>query len=133
MIESVHSGQRHHLLVSSRVSIKWLAERAKARAGVRTSVDVGALDAFQVRWVLVDSRAEGAWRRLPRHEKRKLRAIVQREDGVRLVEEETAQLDSIGVYDGVVFHLHAVEDEDFDVVLWNSRGPKGTFGGGFVA
>ena len=109
-IESIHSGQVHYLLVSPRVSVKWLEEQAKARAGVRDSVDVGSLNPLQIRWVLVDSRAEHAWKAMPYHKKRKLRVIIQSDDGARSAEEETVRLESIGVYDGIVFHLYAIQE-----------------------
>src|SRR3954447_5054559 len=131
MVESIHSGQVHYLFVSPRVSVKWLEEQAKARAGVRDSLDVGALNPFRIRWVLVDSRAEQTWKAMPYHKKRKLRAIVQGDDGTRSAEEETVRLESIGVYDGIVFHLYAMQEGE--TYLYNTGDPKGPFGGGFVA
>jgi hypothetical protein len=131
-IESIHSGQVHHLLVSPRVSVKWLEEQAKARAGVRDSVDVGALNPFRIRWVLVDSRAEPTWKAMEHHKKMKVRAIVQCDGGTCNAEEETVRLETIGVYDGIVFHLYAVQDGD--LFIYNYRpDTAGPFGGGFAA
>lgn len=112
VVESVHTGKLCNISVSRRVSVKWLADQAKAGMGVSDLADTGAYEPFHVRWVLVDTRAEETWRDLPRFRQRHLRAIVSGEKGLVFSESDSDRLGDLGVADGTVFHIYAIEDED---------------------
>ena len=116
IIESIHTGQLSNLSVSPLVSIKWLTEKARIGAGLQDFADVGSFERFKVRWILVDSKAEEVWKTLRRSEKEKIRAFVMSETGIKISKEETDRLQKLRVYDGIKFHLYAVEDEDDDDV-----------------
>jgi hypothetical protein len=82
VVESVHTGRVCSITASPRVSVGWLVDRAQAGMGVSDLADTGAYEPFHVRWVLVDTRAEAAWRALPRSTQRRLRALVAKRDAV---------------------------------------------------
>lgn len=111
-VESIHTGQVCHVSAVSMNSVRWLADRAREGLGVTTQADTGAYEPFSVRWVLVDAKAEEIWRSLSRSEQRRLHAMIISENGLRLCYSDLARLDEIGLYDGIVFHLYAVEDEE---------------------
>ena len=113
-VESVHTGQLCNIYVSPKASVRWLADHAQKGLGVSECADTGAYERFKVRWVLVDARAEKAWRKLPRSRQRQLRAVVEGDQAPRLSVDDRDRLEDIGLYDGIVFHLYAIEDEDYD-------------------
>lgn len=114
IVESVHTGKLCNIDVSPRVSVKWLADRAQSALGVSDRAQTGAYEPFRLRWVLVDAKVENAWLEMPRWQKRKMHAIVAGKDGPRLCKNDRDRLADIGVADGVVFHLYAIEDERYD-------------------
>ena len=92
--------------------VKWLTDKAQKGMGVSELADTGAYEPFRVRWVLVDSRAESVWRALPRDMQRKLRALVAGDKEPFFSTSDSDRLEDIGIKDGVVFHLYAIEDEE---------------------
>lgn len=114
VVESVHTGKLCNIDVSSRVSLKWLADRAQSGLGVSDRADTGAYEPFRVKWVLVDTKVEDAWLRLSRWERRKLAAVVSTADGPKFCTTDRDRLSDLGVADGTVFHLYAIEDERYD-------------------
>ena len=69
---------------------------------------------FRVRWVLVDQRAEDEWSVLPRGKKRKVHAMVKAGDKIKTSHRERDRLADLGIYDGIVFHMYAIEDEQHE-------------------
>lgn len=118
IVESVHTGKICSITASPRVSVGWLVDRAQAGMGVSDLADTGAYEPFHVRWVLVDTRAESAWRALPRSKQRRLHALVAKNDTVTDEADlifslsERDRLGQVGIGDGAVFHMYAIEDED---------------------
>jgi hypothetical protein len=110
IVESVHTGQLCNLDVPSNVSVKWLATKAQAGMGLKDAADVGAFISFGIRWVLVDVQIESEWKGLPRAEKQKIRAMVASKEGTKISYTDEDSLGSVGVYNGIVFHLYAIED-----------------------
>ena len=113
VIESAHTGKLCNLSVSPRVSVKWLSQKGQSGLGVSEYANTGGFVQFKLKWVLVDVNARKDWLALSRAEQRRMRAVVASNDGPRFSYSESDKLQDIGVYDGVVFHLHAVEDEDY--------------------
>lgn len=111
-VESVHTGKLCSITTDPQVSVRWLADRAKAGMGVTDLADTGAYEPFHVRWVLVDTHAENEWRRLHRHQQQQLRAIIATEKGVFFSRSDYDKLDDMGIRDGTVFHIYAIEDVD---------------------
>lgn len=110
VIESVHTGKVFNLSVDPKISVRWLADKAQSLLGVLTEADTGAPFPFRVRWVLVDSKARAAWRGLSLLEKIKAYAIINCGTRNHISLSPLDRLESLGVYDGIVFHLHAMED-----------------------
>jgi hypothetical protein len=113
IVESVHTGQLCNVYVSPRASVRWLADRAQRGLGVSTFAQTGAYVPFIVKWVLVDTRAEAEWAQMPREQKQRTFALVA---GSKPCYDENVHLGSAGVRDGIVFHLHAIEDVRYDDV-----------------
>lgn len=109
-VESVYTGKLCSITADPKVSVKWLADRAKAGIGVTDLADTGAYEPFHVRWVLVDTRAEKEWRLMPRDIQQRLRALIATEEGVMRSESDYDRLVDIGVRDDIVFHIYAIED-----------------------
>ena len=134
VVESVHTGLMSNLQVLPNQSIHWLASKAMAGLGVRREAQTGALDPFHIRWVLVDAALDNEWRAIPQPSKRLLYALVLGADGPMCCTDESQSVGSIGVRDGTVFHLCAVEDESRDLCVayeapgegkaWPFGGPK---------
>jgi hypothetical protein len=110
-VESVHTGLTRIFYADYRASVRWLADRAQEGIGVSREADTGAHLPFKIRWVLVDARAEEAWSMLDRSGKRRVHAIIQSENGLRFSFSDRDRLADVGVYDGIVFHLYAIEDD----------------------
>lgn len=117
-VESIHTGQLSNVVVSPRVSVKWLSERARQGAGLKDQTETGGFEGFRIRWVLVDVKAEQEWEALPRHEKRSIHTIIKAKDGLRISRRSTDRLSDFGIYSGIVFHLYAIEDIDFDLLRY---------------
>lgn len=115
VVESVHTGQLCNIHVSRKVSVLWLSDQAQRGLGVSEFADTGAYQPFKVRWVLVDTRAEKEWSTLPRRQQRRLRAVVQTDHGLEFSQDDRDRLEDVGIYDGIVFHLYAIEDEDYEL------------------
>ena len=113
IVESVHTGEMCNIHASPRVSIKWLVDQAQRGFGLSEYADTGAYEPFRVKWVLVDVRAEDAWRELPRDEKRGLSAVLHTSNGPQFINNDRYRLEDAGVSDGTVFHLYAIEDERY--------------------
>lgn len=113
VVESIHTGKICNLLLEPSASVKWLSTMGQKGLGVRELADTGAPFPFKIRWVLVDTKAEAKWKELPREIKRKLRAFVKVDKDYRRSLSDIDRLQDVGVYDGIVFHLYPVEDEDY--------------------
>jgi hypothetical protein len=113
-VESVHTGSLCNLQVPLNVSVRWLVDQAQRGIGVSEEAVTGAYTPFRVRWVLVDARAESDWAAMPRWVKRQTYALVRDGDKTIVSKSETDRLRDIRVYDGVVFHMYAIEDEELD-------------------
>jgi TIR domain-containing protein len=117
IVESVHTGKICSITASQRVSVGWLVDRAQKGMGVSDLADTGAYEPFYVRWVLVDTRAEAAWRKLPRSTQRRLHALVAKGEPVKSRKDlifsfsDRDRLGQIGIGNGAVFHMYAIEDE----------------------
>jgi hypothetical protein len=86
---------------------------AQKGLGLRELADTGAPVPFKIRWVLVDTKVEVEWKKLRRDIKRKVRAFVKHDEDFKTSLSDLDRLQDIGVYDGIVFHLYPVEDEDY--------------------
>ncbi len=114
VVESVHSAKLSNLQASPRSSVKWLAEKARTGAGVKDSANIGALEKFPIRWVLVDVNAEDAWEDTPITEKLRTKALVKCGSVLKYSYRYDDRLEDTGVYDGIIFHLYAVQDTKDD-------------------
>jgi|SRR5688572_17237002 len=114
IVESVHTGRLCNIVANPRFSIKWLIDKAQAGMGVSDLAKTGAYEPFHVRWVLVDKRAVSIWKKLPRRRQRKLRALVSGQSEPYFCLSTHDRLGNIGVHDSIVFHMYAIEDEDYD-------------------
>lgn len=114
IVESAHTGQLCNLIVSPRVSVRWLANKAQAGLNVKEKLEAGEFVFFHIRWVLVDVQARTIWKSLPRHEKRNIYAVIKTEEGIKYSYDDTDRLEKLGIYDGVVFRLFPIEDERYD-------------------
>jgi hypothetical protein len=108
VVESAHSDKYSYLRVSPRSSVKWLAEKARIVSGVKDSANVGALEKFPVRWVLVDINAEDAWKYTPITQKLRTKALVRCDTVAKYSYSYNDRLEDIGVRDEMIFHLYAV-------------------------
>ncbi len=113
VIESAHTGRLCNLLVSPIVSVRWLSQKGQSGLGISEYADPGGFVNFKLKWVLVDVKAHAEWRALSRSQQRRLRAVLASGEGAKFAYSDSDKLSDIGIYDGVVFHLHAVEDEDY--------------------
>ena len=113
VIESAHTGQLCNLEVPPNVSVKWLGTKAQAGMGFKEAADVGAFLPFRVRWVLVDVKVEEEWHSLSRDKQRRIKAVIASDDGPKISYSDEDRLDKLGIYDGVVFHLYAIEDDRY--------------------
>jgi hypothetical protein len=110
VVESIHTGSLSNLIVSSQASVKWLVDQAKKGSGLKEFLDTGGFEPFRIRWVLVDSNAEKEWQSISAREKRQIYAIVKTEKGIQISIDNRDRLANIGVYDNIIFHLYAVQD-----------------------
>lgn len=113
VIESAYTGQILNIMAEPRVSLRWLRDKAQAGMGVSENASIGAPVPFRIRWVLVDIKAEEVWLAMPRDEKRRLHAIVDNEGKAKFSHDGGDRLQDLGVKSGTVFHIYAIEDEDF--------------------
>jgi hypothetical protein len=114
-VESAHTEKFCNFTVSPRVSVKWLAAKAKSGLNAKDKLEAGESAYFHIRWVLVDVLATKQWRKLARSKKRKVHAVIKTEKGVSFAYALTDRLEQIGVYDGIIFHLFPIEDESYDL------------------
>jgi hypothetical protein len=112
-VEGVHTGKLCHLRVPRRASVQWLATKAQSSLEVEEAFRVGPFAEFRIRWVLVDVKAEDEWLRMSRRRQRMIRALVASGNETRTAQSGRDRLEEIDVVDGTVFHLYAIEDEDF--------------------
>jgi len=111
-VESIHTGKLCNIISNPNVSVKWLVDRAKAGMGVTDLAETGAYEKFHLRWVLVDICAEAEWQQIPRFKQQTLRALISTEKGVVYSISDLDHLVELGIRDGAVFHLYAIEDVD---------------------
>lgn len=114
-VESVHTGKLCHLRAPKRASVRWLATKAQSGLGVADSFRVNDFAEFHVRWVLVDVKAERASLQMSRKDQRKIHALVAPSDATLKVGSERTRLEELDVADGIIFHLYAIEDENFEL------------------
>lgn len=112
-VEGVHTGKLCRLRTPKRASVKWLASKAQAGLDVQNALPVGPFTEFRIRWVLVDVQAEAEWEELPRHIKRRTHAVVATQSGSKFAFSDRERLADLGVRDEIVFHLYAIEDEEY--------------------
>ena len=112
-VESAHSGEFHEFILNSRASVEWLSRECNSRLGISDYADTGGFVKFRLKWVLVDVDARTDYLAMPRAEQRKLRAIVKTDNGISICRNGTTRLSKLGVRNGTVFRLHAVEDEKY--------------------
>lgn len=110
-VESIHTGQLLNVTISPRVSINWLIEKARLGAGLKYETETGGFEKFPIRWVLVDSKADEVWKNYPRSVKRSIQAIVLSNEGLLYSSNRSDRLERLNIYDGIIFHLYAIEDE----------------------
>ncbi|MGV7224342.1 MAG: toll/interleukin-1 receptor domain-containing protein [Nitrospinales bacterium] len=127
-VESAHSGVLCDIIESPDVSVEWLASKATAALGGKDRADVGALERFMVRWILVDVRAEDYYRSLTNLQRQEIWAVVKVEDELRKATEGTTSLRKLGVEDGTVFHLWGIVPGT--IVLKKESPPRDPLGGG---
>jgi len=113
-VESVHTGKLCDIQVSPKVSVRWLADKAQQGLGVSDQAETGAYLPFHVKWVLVDVQAEKEWHRLGRREQSRLFAIVQKGKRAEVSHDDSDRLEDLGVQDGTIFHLYAIEDDRYE-------------------
>lgn len=110
IVESAHTGQCIYLSVLPRASIGWLIAKSCEELQLSDQAKIGPYTYFKVKWVLVDINAERAWDELDRWYQQRLTALTLVNDSFKYSESEDARLEDIGVYNGIVFHLCAIED-----------------------
>jgi hypothetical protein len=109
-IESAHSGESYEILVPLKASVKWLTSQAIRLMNVKESIDIGSITPFRIRWVLVDIKVENVWNDLPMSEQLKVKAVVH-SDGENIFSlSDYDRIGDIKGYDGIVFHLYAIEE-----------------------
>jgi TIR domain-containing protein len=124
MVESVHTGKLCNIYVSPRVSLKWLSDQAQKGLGVSDhAVVTGVFETFPVKWVLVDTRVESAWKKLPRSRKQNTWAVLHTPKGPKYCEESSARLEDLKVTNGAVFHLYGIVDDEVSPVAAFSQPP----------
>ena len=120
VVESIHTGALCNIRANPRASIGWLLERAKSGHGVRDTADAGTIFGFSVKWALVDAKLEDQWAVLSKSERRRAVAMVLvPNEKPSIAHSSTDRLDEIGVYDGIVFHLHGFAEGE--TILYNDR------------
>lgn len=112
IVESIHTGRLKSLHVARRASLGWLIREAMNGLGVRDIADSGAPVALPIRWALVDAKAEPEWQKKPRSQQRKIMAMVAGKGRVKTTKSLSETLERSGIYDGMVCHLYAFEDEE---------------------
>jgi hypothetical protein len=117
VIESVHTGQLCNLEVPPNISVKWLSTKAQAGMGFKDAADVGAFLPFRVRWVLVDVKVEEEWHSLSRNKQRRIKAMLASDDGPQISYSDEDSLNKLRIYDGIVFHLYAIEDDSYGPIV----------------
>jgi hypothetical protein len=129
IVESIHTGKVKSLNVSRRATLGWLIREAMNGLGIRDIADSGAPYALPIRWALVDAAVEVEWHKKTRSQQRKIIAMVAGKDGPKTTKTLQIKLGQLGVYDGMVCHLYAFEDE----TRLSSRGGYGGSSGGGAA
>lgn len=108
-IETVNLGKRCVLKVPMNASVAWLVRQAQAQLGLHDYADTGGFTRIPIRWILVETRAEEYWLRLPVLAQRIARAVVASENGPSVTIDGGACLRELGVKGGNVFHLYGIE------------------------
>ncbi|MGB8508227.1 MAG: toll/interleukin-1 receptor domain-containing protein [Pyrinomonadaceae bacterium] len=110
-IESANTGIISYLKVPPRAGVNYILRQAQNTTGVKEEASFGTALTFKVRWVLVDTRAEDVWNGLDLNKQQQIKAVVMTKDGPKFspvgVEDN---LEDLGVRDGVVFHLHGIDN-----------------------
>jgi hypothetical protein len=113
VIESVERGVLCNLNIEQSQTIQWLSEEARKALDLKTSLDTGTSQPFQIRWVLVDVNAVEEWKKLDRSEQRRVRALIKGTEGVKPSYQRRDTLTEAGIYDGIIFNLFPIENEDY--------------------
>lgn len=113
-VEGVHTGKLCRLRVPRRASVQWLIKTAQVGMEAQEAFKVGPFSEFRVRWVLVDVAAEYEWLGMPRNQQREIYALVKTDEGFRVARSDRDRIGQLGVRDGTVFHLYAIEDERYE-------------------
>jgi hypothetical protein len=111
IVASIHNGRIKNLHVSRWATLGWLIREAMNGLGVRDMADAGAPFALPIRWALVDAQAEEEWQKKPRAQQRRIMAMIATKNGIETTRTLDVDLDRLGIYDGMVCHLYAFEDE----------------------
>jgi hypothetical protein len=109
-VESVHTGKVCHLRVPARASVAYLSKLAQPCLGVTENIPLAALTLPLLRWVLIDVKAEDEWLNLPAEKQIHIHAMVAAGDDFKIAYKSVDRLNEIGVADGTVFHLYAIQD-----------------------
>lgn len=111
VVESAHTGQSHCIMVEPRASVRWFVDKALSVMGLSRDAEMGAYLPFRVKWVLVDVQSEDTWAQMDRSAQRRVKALVAGTNGPVVCRRDTDRVQKLGIADGAVFHLYAVEDE----------------------
>lgn len=113
-IESAHTSRVCNLRVSSRISVSNLLERSVSYFKLHTEANVGSMEPFRVRWILVDLKALGDWRKIVRQRKQEIFALVRSQKGLIISKSPYDRLEDIEIYNNIVFRLYAIEDVRYE-------------------
>jgi len=111
LVESIHTGVAASLSLTPKHSVAWLAAKATASLGLRTEADTGGFQKFPLRWVLVDVRAEAAFKQMTPVDRESLHAIVmtgRRGETVSVCKDPLTTAKELGLRSNTTFHLYAV-------------------------
>jgi TIR domain len=128
VIESVERGVLCNLTIAQSQTVQWLSEEARKALDLKKSLDTGTSQPFRIRWVLVDINAVDEWKQFDRSEQRRIRALVKGKEGLISSSQRRVTLNEAGIYDGIIFNLFPIEDEDFssrDAGIFGSSEPWG--------
>jgi hypothetical protein len=116
-VQSANRGQGRDLLVPRAASVSYLSDAGSEALGLSTAADVGGFRDFRVRWVVIQREAVEAWRSLKREQQEDLYGLFVTEGSLVKAVDPYASLGELGLRDGVVLHLAAVEDEDVSLTV----------------
>ena len=68
---------------------------------------------FHIRWILVNVACEKEWESMSKNQRRSIHALFETEGTTETSYSDECRLGNIGIRNGTVFHLYAIEDERF--------------------